>query len=160
VDLPAVLNRLGGRFRPIATRAGVTLEIALPHGLSPVRGDGDRLLQVFTNLVDNAIKFTPPGGSVHVWAEQDRDELRVAVQDTGPGMSAEESAHVFDRFYRADAARSGGEKHGAGLGLAIARELTAAHGGRISVRSTLGHGAEFVVHLPLAAGSREERGAA
>lgn len=160
VDLHAVLAQLGRRFEPIAALAGVKLEIALPTDLSAVAGDADRLLQVFTNLVDNAIKFTPPGGRVLVRAEQDRDEARVVVRDTGPGMSAEELAHIFERFYQADAARGGGDKHGAGLGLPIARELTEAHGGRISVRSTLGHGAEFVVHLPPPIGSREDRGAA
>jgi two-component system sensor histidine kinase ResE len=160
VDLHAVLTQLGSRFEPIATSAGVTLDIALPTGLSAVAGDGDRLLQVFTNLVDNALKFTPRGGSVHARVEQDRGETRVVVKDTGQGISAEDMSHIFERFYQADAARGGGEKHGAGLGLSIARELTEAHGGRISVRSALGHGAEFVVHLPLATGSREERGAA
>jgi signal transduction histidine kinase len=160
VDLQALLLQLGGRIQPIATSAGVKLDIGLPTGLSAVPGDEDRLLQIFTNLIDNAIKFTPPGGSVYVLAEQDRGEVRVIVRDTGPGMSAEELTHIFDRFYQADAARGGGEKHGTGLGLAIARELTEAHGGRISVRSTLGHGAEFVVHLPPALGGREDRRAA
>jgi len=160
VDLQTVLRHMCDRVQPIATSAGVTLDMTLPTELSAILGDEDRLLQVFTNLIDNAIKFTPPGGSVHVLAEQDRGEVRVIVRDSGPGISAEELPHIFDRFYQADAARGGGEKHGTGLGLAIARELTEAHGGRISVRSTLGHGAEFVVHLPRVIGSREERGAA
>jgi two-component system sensor histidine kinase ResE len=160
VDLHEVLAQLCSRFEPIATLAGVTLEFDLPTELSAVAGDGDRLLQVFTNLVDNAIKFTPPGGGVNVRAEQDRGETRVVVRDTGPGMSVEELTHIFERFYQADAARGGGDKHGAGLGLPIARELTEAHGGRISVRSTLGHGAEYVVPLPPVIGSGEDRGAA
>jgi len=160
VDLHALLTLLEDRLLPVASAAGVILEVALPNGLPAVPGDGDRLLQVFTNLVDNAIKFTPRGGKVWIEAAQDQDEVRVIVRDTGRGLSSEEISRVFDRFYQVDSSRSGGEKHGAGLGLAIARELAEAHGGRINVRSTPGRGAEFVVHLPLAVGSRVGRGAA
>jgi two-component system sensor histidine kinase ResE len=112
-------------------------------------GDGDRLAQVFSNLVDNALKFTPRGGNVTIRVSQDRGELQVSVNDTGRGIPAGSLPHIFDRFYRGDVARSGGDQHGAGLGLAIAHEVVAAHGGRISVRSTEGRGTGFIVHLPL-----------
>ena len=79
---------------------------------------------------------------------RERNEVRVSVADTGPGVEKQDIPHIFDRFYQADSARGGGEKHGAGLGLAIVQEIVAAHGGRIKVRSRPGGGAEFVVHLP------------
>jgi signal transduction histidine kinase len=117
--------------------------------LPSLMGDGDRLAQVFTNLVDNALKFTPRGGSIDIRAIRDGTEIQVSVSDTGQGIPAEAVPHIFDRFYRADSARAGGDRHGAGLGLAIAQEIVAAHGGRISVRSSEGRGTGFVVHFPL-----------
>ena len=118
--------------------------------------DGDRLAQVFTNLVDNALKFTPRGGVITLQAKTlESDSLLsgkimlISVSDTGAGILADDLPHIFDRFYQADPARKGGEKHGAGLGLAIANEIVLAHGGRISVRSRLGEGTSFDVFLPL-----------
>jgi signal transduction histidine kinase len=113
-------------------------------------GDGDRLAQVFTNLVDNALKFTPAGGQVILSARQDGTEMEIEVRDTGSGIAPEALGRVFDRFYQADASRARRERQGAGLGLAIAREIVAAHGGKISVRSHLGQGTAFTVRLPLA----------
>ena len=117
--------------------------------LPALTGDGDRLAQVFSNLVDNALKFTARGGSINIGAVRNGDEIQVSVNDTGSGIPAAAIPHIFERFYRADSARAGGDKHGAGLGLAIAHEIVTAHGGRISVRSALGRGTGFVVHLPL-----------
>ncbi len=77
-------------------------------------------------------------------------EMELSISDTGPGIPGEALPRLFDRFYQVDSSRAGGEGHGAGLGLAIAREIVEAHGGRISVRSELGHGTTFVIHLPLA----------
>jgi signal transduction histidine kinase len=133
----------------MASNAGIALHLSLPEELPPLLGDGDRLAQVFSNLVDNALKFTPRDGSVTLRAIEDHGEIQVAVNDTGKGIPAAALAHIFDRFYQADRARAGGEDHGSGLGLAIAHEIVAAHGGRISVRSAEGHGTGFVVHLPL-----------
>jgi two-component system sensor histidine kinase ResE len=149
VDLTALLNSVGERFAPQAHQAGVTLEIR-SGGLPAITGDGDRLAQVFTNLVDNALKFTPRGGSISLKASAIKREMLISVSDTGAGIPAGAQAHIFDRFYQADSSRRGGEKHGAGLGLAIAREIVQAHGGRISVRSRLGEGTSFDVFLPLA----------
>ena len=149
VDMAALLAGVVDKFRPLSVAAGVSLESATEAALPRVRGDGDRLAQVFTNLVDNALKFTPRGGTIRIRAARDRDELEVVVEDTGPGIRQEDLAHVFERFYQADEARTGGETHGAGLGLAIAREIILAHGGRISVRSAEGKGAAFRVRLPV-----------
>ena len=112
-------------------------------------GDGDRLAQVFTNLVENALKFTPAGGQVSLAARIAGSEVEIDVADTGEGISAQALEHIFDRFYQADASRARRERQGAGLGLAIAREIVGAHGGKISVRSQLGQGTVFTVRLPI-----------
>ena len=149
VDITALLNSVIEKFKPMAATAGINLKISLAGNLPIVIGDGDRLAQVFTNLVDNSLKFTPREGTITLQAIRDRDEVQVAVSDTGKGIQAEAIPHIFDRFYQADASRTSGEKRGAGLGLAIVHEIVAAHGGRISVRSALGRGTGFIVHLPL-----------
>ena len=149
VNMTALLNSVIEKFSPMATKAGVDLRLDLANDLPILNGDGDRLAQVFTNLVDNALKFTPRGGTVTIRAVQDRGEVQVSVSDTGEGIPAEAIPHIFDRFYQADSARAGGEKHGAGLGLAIVHDFVAAHGGRITVRSSLGRGTAFIVHIPI-----------
>lgn len=149
VDMTALLNGVMEKFSPLASKAGVNLHLDLANDLPILNGDGDRLAQVFTNLVDNALKFTPRAGTVAIRAVQDRGEVQVSVSDTGEGIPADAIPHIFDRFYQADSARAGGEKHGAGLGLAIVHDFVVAHGGRISVRSAPGRGTAFIVHLPL-----------
>ncbi len=149
VNMAALLNGVMEKFSPMASKAGVNLQLDLANDLPLLNGDGDRLAQVFTNLVDNALKFTPHGGTIAVRAVHDRGEVQVSVSDTGEGIPADAIPHIFDRFYQADTARAGGEKHGAGLGLAIVHDFVVAHGGRISVRSARGRGTAFIVHLPL-----------
>jgi len=105
--------------------------------------------QVLINLLHNAIKFTPPGGRVHLSARQDGDRVLVSVSDTGVGIAAEDLPRIFERFYKADRSRSGG---GTGLGLAIARHLVEGHGGRIWVESQEGKGSTFSFSLPVAVG--------
>lgn len=151
VDMKALLNGVMEKFTPMASRSAVNLKLDLASDLPIFMGDGDRLAQVFTNLVDNALKFTPRNGTVALRAVPDKGEVQVSVSDTGKGISAGTIPHIFDRFYQADSSRAGGEKHGAGLGLAIVQEIVAAHGGRISVRSAEGRGTAFIVHLPLTA---------
>lgn len=114
-----------------------------------VIGDGDRLAQVLVNLISNALKFTPPGGTVHVATEAAPDGVFVLIQDTGIGIPPEDLARVFERFYQVDKAR--GPQRGTGLGLAIAKEIVEAHGGRITVESRgRGQGTVFRVWLPRA----------
>jgi len=148
VDLPGLLNAAVQRFAPQARSAGVQLEVQLPPQLN-ITGDGDRLAQVFNNLIDNAIKFTPVGGHVSVSAASIGAAAEVRVTDTGIGIPAEALPRIYDRFYQADISRQGGKKHGAGLGLAIVCEIVHAHGGKISAKSALGQGSEFVVSLPV-----------
>lgn len=145
LDLTVLLNAVTEKFSPLAARAGVTVT-AQCGALPPLMGDGDRLAQVFTNLVDNALKFTPAGGQVTLVARQEGAEIVVEVRDTGQGIAPDALAHIFERFYQDDPSRA---RQGAGLGLAIAQEIVAAHGGKISVQSRVGQGTVFTVRLPL-----------
>ncbi|MDP1713849.1 MAG: HAMP domain-containing sensor histidine kinase [Anaerolineales bacterium] len=149
VNMPALLNAIAEKFSPQLQRTGVNIEVNVPSNLPAVPADGDRMAQVFTNLVDNALKFTPRAGLISLRASVENNEMLISVIDTGAGIPEESQAQIFERFYQADPARRGGEKHGAGLGLAIAYEIVQAHGGRISVRSRLGEGTTFDVFLPL-----------
>jgi signal transduction histidine kinase len=148
VDMSALLHNIAEKFAPQA-RSG-NMEIRLEASNLPmISGDGDRLAQVFTNLVDNALKFTTYGGTIAIRATQSGSGIQVEVADNGAGISPESLPNIFTRFYQADPSRSGGVKHGAGLGLAIVKEILEAHGGKITVRSELGKGSTFIVFLPL-----------
>jgi signal transduction histidine kinase len=112
-----------------------------------LQGDEDLLLQLLLNLLDNAIKYTPPGGRVTAGWSTDDTQVELWVHDTGVGIAPEHLPHIFDRFYRVDKARSRAEG-GAGLGLSICRWIAEAHGGSISVESAPGQGSTFTVRLP------------
>jgi signal transduction histidine kinase len=114
----------------------------------PVRGDASRLRQLITNLLDNAIKFTDPGGRVSVQAGRDGQQARLLVSDTGVGIPDDRLPHIFERFYQVDPARS---STGSGLGLSISRWIAEAHGGSIGVASGPGRGSTFAVTLPMGA---------
>ena len=112
-----------------------------------VKGDNDRLKQVFLNLIENAIKHTPDGGCVSIDCDSNAKQVNIAVSDTGIGIPEADLAHVFERFYRVDKSRSR-EHGGAGLGLSIAQSIVQTHGGHMSVHSKMGEGTTFEVHLP------------
>jgi len=150
VDMRVLLDSITGKFSLQAQKSGISLVLDTPLDLSTLVADGDRLAQVFTNLVDNALRYTPPGGKVTLQAGSTQTEMEIRVADTGSGIPADVIPHIFERFYQADPSRPGGEIHGAGLGLAIAHEIVAAHSGRITVRSLEGLGTTFNVFLPLA----------
>ena len=130
--------------------AGLALAVEIEPGLPTVRADADRLHQVLANLLGNALRHTPPGGEIRLGVAQAGDRVQFSVRNTGQTLTAEEAEHVFDRFWRADESRQrdGG---GAGLGLAIARELVHLHGGRIRVETGQGETA-FVFDVPVGKG--------
>ena len=148
VDLGVLLEAVLERFTPQSVQAGVTLVDQVSE-LPPLIGDGDRLSQVFNNLVDNAIKHVPVGGQVWMTTKAMEGEVYVSVKDNGPGISPEEIERIFERFYQTDKSRKRDPAHGAGLGLAIANQIVRTHGGRIVVQSELGQGSVFTVILPL-----------
>jgi len=111
-----------------------------------VLGDARMLQRMLANLLDNAVKYTPPGGAVEILlSESEKKDLTIAIRDTGIGISEADLAHVFERFYRCDRSRS---QPGTGLGLSLARAIARAHGGDITVMSTLDQGSTFTITLP------------
>lgn len=145
-DLERVLAESVEMLRPMAAAAALRLEEEVPAGLPRVLVDALRVQQVLSNLVGNALKFTPAGGVITLRAAPRPAEVQVSVADTGPGISAEQLPHIFGRFWQ------GGRKDGlgVGLGLAIAKGLVEAHGGRIWVESEPGHGTVFSFTVPVA----------
>lgn len=133
-----------------AGRVAVSQDV--PAGLPPLWADPERLHQVLFNLLDNAVRFTPAGGTVTVSASRSEDRCEVRVTDTGPGIPSEHLPLLFERFYRVDQARARGDG-GTGIGLAIARSIVEAHGGTIWARSEVGRGSVFGFDIPLAASS-------
>jgi two-component system, OmpR family, phosphate regulon sensor histidine kinase PhoR len=141
-----LLNPAVERLQPQAERAGLTMTVDLPAGLPLVLADRERLQQVLSNLLHNAIKFTPPGGRIAVSAEPG-EKVTIVVRDSGVGIAAADLSRIFERFYKVDRARSSG---GTGLGLAIAKHIVQAHGGQIWAESKEGQGAVFRFTLPVA----------
>jgi heavy metal sensor kinase len=148
IDLASVAAEVAETFEPVAEERGVRL-VAELAGPVMIPGDPSRIRQLVTNLVDNAIRFARPGGSVTVGVEAVANGAILRVTDTGIGIPAEHLPQIFERFYQVDAARASGS---CGLGLSICRWIVKAHGGRIDVRSTLGEGTTFRVELPMSDG--------
>jgi PAS domain S-box-containing protein len=120
------------------------LHLESPEALPPVLADRDRLLQVFSNLLGNALKFTPPGGEIWVGARLEGEQVRFHVRDSGPGIPPESLAHIFDRFWQANRT----DRRGAGLGLSIVKGIVEAHGGKLQVESEPGRGSTFSFTVP------------
>ena len=155
LDLGLVsLSELSGtartRLQAAYAAKGVSLALDLPADLPAVRADTDRLLQVLTNLLNNALQYTPAGGHVSLSGERRGQEVVVRVADTGIGIPPEHLPHIFDRFYRVDQSRSRQSGGGSGIGLTIARHLIEAHGGQLWAESPAeGQGSTFSFTLPL-----------
>jgi signal transduction histidine kinase len=147
-DLAALVADAVAVVLPHAVEKGVVVRSLPGPGSAPLRVDRDRIMQVVHNLLDNAIRHTPTGGTVTVGLDAGEREVRLSVSDTGPGIPPEDTGRVFDRFYRLDASRSR-TSGGSGLGLAIVKSLVEAHGGRVWVTSHVGEGSTFTVALPV-----------
>jgi two-component system OmpR family sensor kinase/two-component system sensor histidine kinase BaeS len=150
IAVDELLTDLSTSFSGQAEAKGIRLCIAGNDKLEgvTVNADEGRLYQVLGNLVVNALRYTPPGGTITLQGERVPGSVRLIVCDTGKGIAPEDLSSIFDRFWRGDPARSRTEGTGGGLGLAIARQLVLAHGGRIEVESLPGQGATFIVQLP------------
>jgi signal transduction histidine kinase len=146
VDIFDLLEDVRTSFSGQAEAAGVVL-IVDAEKISVI-GDGDRLDQVLSNLVANALRHTPTGGRISLKAAANLTGVLMSVKDTGEGIPPENLEYIFDRFWKGDRSRGRTVGHGSGLGLAIARQLVRNHGGQISVESELGQGSEFVISLP------------
>lgn len=148
VDVAQLVKETAVTFRPLCETEKIDLRAELLGKLPPIQADPARLRQCLANLLGNAIRHTPAGGTITIQAEHLPGELQLRVIDTGEGIPPAHLAHVFDRFYRVDSTRSR-ETGGSGLGLAIAQAIVEAHGGEISVESKgQGRGSQFTIHLP------------
>jgi two-component system OmpR family sensor kinase/two-component system sensor histidine kinase BaeS len=160
VNVAELLSDVSTSFSGQAEAAGIKLCAVIDgveiDGVAPesdlpamaIHGDVGRLDQVVGNLVANALRHTPSGGSIKLVAEPTQGGVRIIVQDTGEGIPTSDLPHIFDRFWRGDRSRTRARGVGSGLGLAIARQLVQAHGGRIGVESEPGQGTTFTVELP------------
>lgn len=151
LPLGRVAQRIVADYERQAATKQVTLENRITDSSILVRADEEALRQILSNLIDNAVKYTPPGGRVTVASRVEGAVVLCDVSDTGPGISAEHHSRVFERFYRVDKARSR-ELGGTGLGLSIVKHLTQAMGGSVEVTSQVGQGSTFTVRLPAAGG--------
>jgi signal transduction histidine kinase len=143
-DLSAIVRQACELFEPIAEDKNVHLSGEVPDGIH-LRGDTPMIQRMISNLIDNAIKYTPSGGMARVTVSKNRDRVIVTIKDTGVGVSQAELPRIFERFYRCDHSRS---HPGIGLGLSLARAVARAHGGDIEVASAPNQGSIFTITLP------------
>ena len=146
VNAAHLFHAVADEMHPLAEGKNVALEVRADEALT-IWADADKLLRVLFNLVENALKFAPPGGRITLSAEHEGDCVELAVSDTGAGIPPEHLPHIFERFYRANESHSS-RADGAGLGLAIAYSLVSAQGGTMQVQSTVGRGATFIIRMP------------
>jgi two-component system sensor histidine kinase BaeS len=151
VDPEALLEHTALAHMIQAQEKGIDLRVESTGDLPEIEVDPERLTQVLSNLISNALRYTPTGGEIVLTAESDDELTRLRVRDSGSGIAAEDIPHIFDRFYRSDTSRSQENAMGeSGLGLAIAKSIVTAHGGEIEVSSTVGVGTTFTIILPQA----------
>jgi len=148
VELNRLLQAIIERFYYELEKANITLNAVYADEIM-LNADAVRLGQVFSNLIDNAIKFSKPDSEIRVTVSRREKQAMITVTDTGPGISEEECARIFERFYQVDKSRQGGAGRGVGLGLSISRQVVEAHHGEISVSSKIDEGSTFMVKLPI-----------
>jgi two-component system phosphate regulon sensor histidine kinase PhoR len=146
VNVETLIRGATERLNAQIKRAGLAVSVKVPPRIPEAHIDKDRIERVLVNLLHNSIKFTPPGGHITVSASREEEGVVISVSDTGVGIDPSDLPRIFERFYKADKARTGG---GTGLGLAIARHTVEAHGGRIWAESTIGKGTTIHFSLPL-----------
>jgi two-component system sensor histidine kinase ResE len=147
LDLTDIVRRVARKFQALAGDREIQLCVEVPEEPVYVQADADRMEQVFTNLMDNAIRHTGPNGTVTIALRESGGHVQVRVSDTGSGIPEEDIPYIWERFYKADKARTRGSS-GTGLGLAITRQIVLEHRGDIVVNSTVGVGTTFIVSLP------------
>ncbi len=144
--LADLIHDLTTSFSSQAASLGISLQTNITDSSQEITADYDRLNQVLSNLISNALRHTPKDGSISLATESIENGIRIQVIDTGTGIAAEDLPFIFDRFWRGDKSRTG--RTNSGLGLAIAKQLVQAHGGTIEVQSELGKGTKFIIELP------------
>jgi signal transduction histidine kinase len=150
VDPGQLLQDVGSLYKYQLQRKAITLRLDIAPQLPPLDVDPGRITQVLTNILDNALRHTPDGGSITLSAREVEDQVKLAVQDSGPGLKTEDLERIFNRLHRADPSRQREQVSagGSGLGLAIARSIVQAHGGQVSAESETGQGLKIVIRLP------------
>jgi len=146
VEPERLLQDIASTYQYQAQRKNLRLDLDIAPPLSSIEVDTGRITQVLTNILDNAMRYTPEGGRITLSAKERKEQVELAIQDSGPGLNAEDLDRVFDRFYRTDASRQ--RDGGSGLGLAIAKSIVHAHGGHISAESEPGQGLKVIIRLP------------
>lgn len=146
-ELRPLLERTAAAYAAKAQEQGISIQVTVSQHIPHVQLDPERMMQVLGNLVSNALRYTPAGGTINLSTEEDNQHIILRVQDTGTGIAPESLPYVFERFYREDPSRRVGEGE-SGLGLAIAKSIVELHGGEINVTSQLGHGTTFEIKIP------------
>jgi len=147
IEPQRLLQEVASLYQYQTQKKNISLDIDIASPLSNIEVDPGRMTQVLTNILDNATRHTPEGGRIVLAAKQNVDQVELSVQDSGPGLKAEDIERIFERFYRTDSSRQR-EDGGSGLGLAIARSIVQAHGGQLSAESEAGQGLRIVIRLP------------
>ncbi len=148
LDLEQLLHETHQRWQQPALNAGIQLELTIESPIPGIAADRTRIVQALGNLLKNAIRHTPANSTIRINCTSDQHQIRLSIHDTGEGIAAHDLAHIFERFYRADASRNR-DTGGRGLGLAIVKQIIEAHAGTIEVESTLGQGSNFHICLPI-----------
>ncbi len=148
IEPERLLQEIASLYQYQTQRKNITLDLDILSSLSPIEVDPGRMTQVLTNILDNALQHTPEGGRILLSGREVKDQVELAIQDSGPGLKAEDLERIFERFYRTDASRQREEDSGSGLGLAIAKSIVQAHGGQVSAESEEGKGLKVIIRLP------------
>jgi signal transduction histidine kinase len=147
VEPDRLLQDVASTYQYQAQRRDINIGLEITSPISAIEVDPGRMTQVLTNILDNALRYTPSGGTILLSGREVNDHVELAVQDSGPGLKPEDIERIFDRFYRTDISRQR-EDGGSGLGLAIARSIVQAHGGQLSAESEQGKGLKIKITLP------------